>query len=379
VAVGSQAHPIDGQITTLGDHSYGVLAQSIGGGGNGGMSIAGTVSVKGGGAFSFGGKGAGGGSASSATLWSNSEVFTLGNNSHGLFAQSVGGGGGSGGAAIAASLSGGQALDLAFGGSAADGGSAGDVSLTSHGDYVMTDGAKSYGILAQSIGGGGGDGGFAVAGSISGGSSLNFGMGGKGGAGSQAGNVFVDNSSHLTTFGSDSHALFAQSVGGGGGSGGFSVAGSISMSNAVQAGIGGSGAAGAIAGSVQVRNSASAIDTFNSHAYGILAQSVGGGGGDGGFAVAGGIAKSNSASLSVGGPGAAGGDALWVDVSSSSEITTRGVDSHGIFAQSLGGGGGSGGFAVSGVVSTDKALSAAIGGNAGSAAIRSSMGCSSLS
>ncbi len=31
----------------------------------------------------------------------------------------------------------------------------------------MTTGARAYGIVAQSIGGGGGDGGFSVAGSIS--------------------------------------------------------------------------------------------------------------------------------------------------------------------------------------------------------------------
>jgi hypothetical protein len=74
-----------GTLSTSGADSQGILAQSIGGGGgNGGTS---------GGTFSFGGTGGGGGTGGNVTV-SNGGSITLGVNSVGIQAQSVGGGGG---------------------------------------------------------------------------------------------------------------------------------------------------------------------------------------------------------------------------------------------------------------------------------------------
>jgi len=79
-------------------------------------------------------------------------VTTLGNNSHGLFAQSVGGGGGSGGFSVSGAITtGGGALGASFGGSGAGGGASGAVTLMNSGD-ISTTGKHSYGIIGQSIG-----------------------------------------------------------------------------------------------------------------------------------------------------------------------------------------------------------------------------------
>ena len=85
---------------------------------------------------------------------------------------------------------------------------------------------RSYGLLAQSVGGGGGDGGFSVAGGISTGPGR-LGLGGSGGVAGRGNAMWTVTSSAITTHGQDSHGLFVQSVGGGGGSGGFSVAGGL--------------------------------------------------------------------------------------------------------------------------------------------------------
>src|SRR5205814_1331589 len=96
-----------GDITTIGSHSYALLAQSVGGGGgDGGFSVAGTFNVEGiGAAIGIGGKGGSGGSSSDVTLTNGGSVLTIGRDSHGVFAQSVGGGGGSGGFSVAGNIS----------------------------------------------------------------------------------------------------------------------------------------------------------------------------------------------------------------------------------------------------------------------------------
>ena len=175
--------------------------------------------------------------------------------------------------------------------------------------------------------------------------------------------------------------MFAQSLGGGGGSGGFSEAGGISgASVAIDASIGGKGAGGGSAGNVAVgatitgTNGATGlptytgsattgnVTTYGNHSYGILAQSVAGSGGDGGFSIAGGISDSASVNFSMGGQGGNGGSAGDVVLDSASSVETNGADSHAIFAQSIGGGGGSGGFSVtSGFSAGSAALGASIG------------------
>ena len=349
VVAGTISNPLSGTIRTSGNHSYGVAAQSVGGGGgDGGFAISATMSLGSAAAFSFGGSGAGGGKAGNVSLVSDNTIFTEGDDSHGLFAQSLGGGGGSGGFSIAAVASAGWALGVSIGGGGGDGNTAGDVFLRAGGPGITTSGARSHGIMAESVGGGGGAGGFSVAGSISGGPGINFGMGGGGGAGSSAGNVEVQNSSIVRTYGDESHGIFAQSVGGGGGNGGFSVAGSVTISApSLTASVGGKGGEGSDGGKVNVLNQG-VINTAGAGSYGIFAQSVGGGGGSGGFSVAGSMAKEGSQSLkvSIGGSGGTGGHGSTVSVSNQGSITNTGVRAFGILAQSVGGGGGVGGSAT---------------------------------
>jgi len=221
---------------------------------------------------------------------------------------------------------------------------------------IVTAGAGAHGIFAQSLGGGGGDGGFSIAGSVTKKSSVNLSLGGFGDGGGDSNNVTVLSSTDIHTSGTQSHAIFAQSLGGGGGNGGFSIAGSLfstdSQNPTIDASVGGFGGGGGSAGEVHVGSADEAVSgglfTFGQGSYGIFAQSLGGGGGNGGFSVAGGVNKSPSVNFSIGGFGAGGGDGKLVTVNSDALISTLGDDAHGLFAQSLGGGGGNGGFSVAG-------------------------------
>ena len=370
VALGSLENqsPLTGLIQTAGDHAYGVLAQSVGGGGgDGGFSIAAGVSGGVGASLSFGGTGGVGGAGGNVDLFSANLVKTRGSDSHGLFAQSVGGGGGSGGFSVTGGLAGGAQLGASFGGDGGNGANAGRVRLSSSGEAISTLGNHAYGILAQSIGGSGGDGGFSVAGGISSSAAVNFSMGGSGGNAGLGGEVTLANSSNVYTLGQDSHGVFAQSVGGGGGSGGFSATGGISAGSAqVGASIGGAGGEGGNADRVSLTSTGELVATAGDRSYGLLAQSVGGSGGAGGFSVAGGISQSASVNFALGGSGGDGGQGGVVELTSSTQVETLGVDAHGLFAQSLGGGGGVGGFAVTGGISAQSAtIGAAIGGAGG--------------
>ena len=87
-------------------------------------------------------------------------VDTLGDDADGILAQSIGGGGGAGGASGTQNLqyeaADSNTLAIAVGGAGGDGAIAGDVGVTNTG-IIMTSGDKSFGIRAQSIGGGGGN------------------------------------------------------------------------------------------------------------------------------------------------------------------------------------------------------------------------------
>lgn len=360
-----------GTIRTTGNSSYGLLAQSVGGGGgSGGFSVAGNIAMGSSASLALGGGSGGGGNSGVVTVRTANDVFTGGNDSHGIFAQSLGGGGGNGGFAVSGSISVGGTngnVGAAIGGDGAGGGSAQTVTVESSGTQIQTSGRRSYGLVAQSVGGGGGDGGFAVAGSITQGATATFAMGGDGSGGGWGRDVHVESSTSITTFGGESHGLFAQSLGGGGGSGGFAVAGSITAGAAINLSLGGDGAGGGSAGAVNVgtdRATTGAIRTSGAGAYGLLAQSIGGGGGSGGFSVAGSITQSASAQFSMGGGGSTGGNAGAVHVNTSNTVSTLGADAHGIFAQSLGGGGGNGGFSVTGSISTNSgAIGVSLGGD----------------
>ncbi len=159
---------------------------------------------------------------------------------------------------------------------------------------TTTTGAESHGIMAQSIGGGGGTGG------TGGGIVAEGGTGGVGGAGSvkgDAGDVTVTNAATgvITTAGVRSHGVLAQSIGGGGGTAGISQ-GLVA--------IGGQGSAGGLGGDVDVDN-AGTIITWGSGSKGVLAQSIGGGGGS---------AHSSGGLVGIGGDSGAGGDSEPVSV-----------------------------------------------------------------
>ncbi len=157
----------------------------------------------------------------------------------------------------------------------------------------------------------------------------------------------MTNAALITTLGESAHGVLAQSVGGGGGTGGAgdvsadtSDSGSFGFSGSLT--VGGQGGTGSQGGLVTVTNQAG-IATQGDSARGIFAQSVGGGGGTAG----GGVAKANgkdlSLSVSVGGNGGQGGNGGEVNVMNQSSILTEGADADAIYAQSVGGGGGSAG------------------------------------
>jgi hypothetical protein len=372
---------VDPTISTTGTGSVGILAQSVGGGGGNG-GFAGTLGI-GGGAVSVGLGGSGGDGSVGGTVNLHNEVAitTMGDTATGILAQSIGGGGGNGGFALAGS-GGVVGIGAAIGGGGGAGSNGGIVNVFNSGN-IVTAGKKAYGIQAQSIGGGGGNGGFAISGAV--GISVQgvpagaaaIAVGGTGGTASNGNSVFVNNTGSIETKGSSSHAVFAQSVGGGGGTGGFAGSLAVAVGNgaALGASFGGSGGTGGNGGIVDVTSTGEMIITREANADGIHAQSIGGGGGDGGFALSGTIALGEAASvaLAFGGDGAAAGDGDTVTVDNQSDVLTFGPQSHGILAQSVGGGGGSGGFSVSGgaslkgdAVALSFGGSGANGGNGGS-------------
>ncbi|MEM1057670.1 MAG: PEP-CTERM sorting domain-containing protein [Verrucomicrobiota bacterium] len=390
-----------GSITTWGDGSHGALLQSIGGGGgNGGDSTAHSTAVAIEAAsidtgISQGGRGSGGGNGRSVdvtifvddAISGSGTITTNGQNAAGVVAQSIGGGGGNGGLGTANAFNENFSPDepaafnfvLAIGGSADGGGDAGPVAIINAGT-INTDGSGSQGILAQAIGGGGGN---AGGGSVGGGNAnymLDIAVGGIGGGGGKAANddstdisVSVDNLGTIQTKQGDSTGILAQSIGGGGGTGGsadiqaptglIDKALGLDKSNSYTSDIlvGGSGGAGGQGGTVSITNEGS-VTTEGVRSYGILAQSISGGGGMAGSA----NASSNSffgspsspasqddpddpennesyqITIAVGGKGGSGDTGGEVDITNSDTVGTTGYASHGIVAQSVGGGGGIG-------------------------------------
>src|SRR5690606_11417538 len=149
-----------------------------------------------------------------------------------------GGGGGRSGSLSA----GGQITDgaveydysLAIGLEGGDGAVGGRVMVNTDGD-IVTRGDRSRGVFAQSLGGGGGVGGGAFAGFLAFSGSANWGgmaVGGSGGLGSIGGDVAVSNAARIITLGRKSDGVLAQSIGGGGGLGGQAIAASLELGGA---------------------------------------------------------------------------------------------------------------------------------------------------
>jgi len=356
-------------ITTSGDRANGIQAQSVGGGGgNGGTAVSISVPLGGvSGSFAIGGNGGGGGNADAVTVNEKGAITTGGNQSVGIFAQSIGGGGGNGGGAVSVAVGDGYSLAFSMGGTGGVAGDASTVTVNALGtivtgtpgdptNHIAPTGTDSYGIFAQSVGGGGGNGGYALSGSAGAAFAASVALGGGAGGGGKGKDVTVTSGAGISTYGTGAIGIFAQSVGGGGGNGGLS--GSLAIGGgSLAVALGGAGGTGSNAGKVTVDNSGQ-ITTEGNNAAAIYAQSVGGGGGNGGMSVAlNGAAIGGS--VSVGGKGAAGSYGDAVKVTNSGTIITgkvdshdkpiadAGIDSYGIFAQSVGGGGGNGGMALS--------------------------------
>ncbi len=359
-----------GVINTSGYSSYGVRAQSIGGGGGTGGAVlnlrlqANDTNDSNSMSLNVGGSGGTGGTGAAVGVVNNGYIATGGTDAAGVVAQSVGGGGGDAGLVL--DISGGAPTTKAtthsflmdIGGSGGTGGAGGNVTVTNQGTggaltgHIVTTGQNAYGIIGQSIGGGGGNGSsiIQVTALYTGKNSATAGiaLGGSGGSGNTGGDVTVTNDGMIQTGGSGAHGLVAQSVGGGGGNGGMSIAANLTFnatSKTPLVSVGGSGGAGADGGTVLVNNSGSIL-TSGANANGILAQSIGGGGGNAnmGFSLTGevnSLVASNALSALMGAVnGGTGGTGGSVTVNQSGDITVLGQGSQAIVAQSINGGGG---------------------------------------
>ncbi|TSD90205.1 autotransporter outer membrane beta-barrel domain-containing protein [Mycobacterium sp. KBS0706] len=339
-----------GTISTTGDHAYGVLSQSIAGsGGTGGVATGEFVAL--------GGDGAGGGTAGEAIIRNSGGITTGGYSSHGIIAQSIGGGGGAAGSATGLVSVGGDAA----GTTDSDGGKV----LVNNTGTVTTAGDAAVGLVAQSVGGGGG----------SGGDSKGIaGVGGSGSAGGDGGEVDLINLGRIQTTGDFGHGVLAQSVGGGGGNGGDV----LTVSTIASIGIGGNAANGGDGGTVCVDNTgticsdgsgpagqAATITTTGNYAVGLMAQSVGGGGGNGGSVQN--YSALSFVALQIGGKGGDGGIGKGATVQQNDlTLTTGGAHAIGVLAQSVGGGGGNGGDASYYNVTLGFNASLVVGGSGGS-------------
>jgi outer membrane autotransporter protein len=332
-----------GNILTQGVAAFGIAAQSVGGGGGEG-SIAGVVSgsLK---SLSIGvggnGGGAGDGGAVSVTTGdgtAGSSITTTGKNGIGIFAQSVGGGGG-----LVRTMTTDQTFDpaqlinnpqgrvadvqgfsLTFGGQNGASGKGGPVQVTTNGP-ITTSGLDAHGILAQSIGGGGG----AVVGG-----QLILPLLGNGGAGGGAGGdgglvtIQLNGPTNIATTGNGAYGVLAQSIGGGGGLSGDPsgiLVYNIATNLAVKANSGNGGA-------VSITANGATVHTSGQNAPAIFAQSIGGGGGLVNYSLAGGASQVQALGT-AGGTGTGGGVTISLTGSS---IAASGLGSSGIVAQSDG-------------------------------------------
>ncbi len=318
-------------IGTAGAWSQGILAQSIGGGGgSAGQSVlsgeTGTYTQS----IVFGG--GGGGAGGSVEVEAVQSITTQGYGSSAVVAQSIGGGGGQAidgtGSTVARTFT----INGKPSGDGVTGGNGGDTSVLLASAQVTTSGAAAYGVLAQSIGDSGGIAGF---GDGTGGAAAKMSawLGGWGGQGNGAQvQVTLGAGGSIRTSGNQGHGVVAQSIGGGGGV----ISGTDPFSG--DGHLGGSEGAHGSGGTVNV-DIGGAVSTQGMAAMGVIAQSIGGGGG---LWVGNGI--SFAANSAVGRQHRQG---RWrfrrrghVSLAPGGSVTTSGVGAWGVLAQSIGGGGG---------------------------------------
>ncbi|WP_309383405.1 autotransporter outer membrane beta-barrel domain-containing protein [Cerasicoccus frondis] len=371
----------DGVIHTRGDVAHGILAHSIGGGGGeGGAAVA-----QGGNVFNAdfltGGAGGAAGDGGKVEITNDESVFTDGNSSFGLFGQSVGGGGGIAGVGSDES-SWSITAKFTLGGNHGDGstgssGLGGSVDIN-HNGHVRTIGEESHAIVAQSIGAGGGlsflnhgnatsddeyDAGFEsvlheviselesvgvdfeqvfeyLTGNYQNASgTYTLKLGGTSDSTGNGGDVSVSQQGTIHTNGANAFGVFAQSIGGGGGFFTDGVGTSFDVTiDSESSVLGGSGDGGSV--DIQLSDGA-AITTEGDGSIAIFAQSIGGGGGYTGAVTdqSSGATFDNFLSDSTLGSGVGGAVTIESAPDASMSITTHGKNAHGIYAQSLSGGG----------------------------------------
>ncbi len=362
-------------ITTAGADSFGIHAQSVGGGGGKGASATGISAI--------GGKGGTGGNGGTVNVASDGNILTGGDNADGIFAQSHGGGGGRGSNALALGFS----FSQAIGGTGGSGGNGADVTvdvgMDETGRSITTSGHAARGVVAQSGGGGGGHGGNALSFTGSAFPSLNIAVGGSGGSGGEGGQVLVEmGDTAVTTSGDNSPSVYASSYGGGGGSAGTTVSVNDTVTLAITTTIGGSGGSGGRADTAQVCHgfgvgngfcekseavASGTIKTTGQGSDGIDAFSIGGGGGHSGTTLSFSQGLYGNIQVTAGGSGGGGGRGEAVAVYSGGDIATTGQQSTGILAKSVGGGGGAAYLTASGSGVTMADVAVTVGGKGGSA------------
>ena len=375
----SSGLPLSGAITTYGNDSSAIEAISVGGGGGrGGWSAGGGVSLGSSSSITIGGTGGTGGNGGDVSVTNQGYLTVYGIGGTGFAAMSISGGGGSGGSSAAGDVALVGDFSATVGGNGGGGGTAGSVSVIN--DGVISTGLNFYdnpsftplatrGVLALSHGAGGGHGGIAVSGSVTGMGSITDTVGGGGGNSGTGGAVSITNSGEVITLGSLANGVIAMSTGGRGGVGGFAVAGSISTGVPLNVTVGGDGGDGGKGGDVLVTNDGS-VTTAGYRAIGVSAQSIGGHGGMGGISVGATLAGSTvSSSITLGGPGGKGGkgETSQITQSSTGSVSTQGAYSTGLLAQSIGGDGGIGGMGLGASLSLISP-SVTLGGNGGDGA-----------
>ncbi|MBB97440.1 MAG: hypothetical protein CML68_22925 [Rhodobacteraceae bacterium] len=353
-------------ITTAGDHSDGIFAQSYGGGGgnagqtvsvNAGIDVA-EVSV------ATGGAGGTGGDAAAVTVTSSGTISTSGTQSYGIFAQSSGGGGGKSSNVYSADTFSAASVSVSTGASGGDGGDAAKVTVENSGDVTATD-DNSGAIYAQSLGGGGGNSGTTLSfdtATLTG--AVSTSVGGDGGDGGSSDDVEVYNYGTLKTSGDNADGLFAQSLAGGGGNSGFTFSGSGLSAGNVAVSVGGSAGDGDASGAVNVINEGS-ISVSGDNASAIYAESRGGSGGKSGTTMSADEISVGTVDVSVGGEGGDGGTASTVYVYNEGDLSVEGKNGIGIYANSQGGEGGNAGTVYTGSLVTSGAISVGVGAGGG--------------
>ncbi|MGE4044411.1 MAG: autotransporter domain-containing protein, partial [Acetobacteraceae bacterium] len=305
------------------------------------------------------------GTGGTVTVTQSGSIITQGDWSTGVHAQSVGGGGGRLGTALG-TASGPAQVNLQAG--VHGYGNAGPVNLQFQNGTVQTGttttGYAAFGVVGQSVGGGGGflsDGSDAANGQvlasddttvISSAISLGGNASGSGNGYGWGNTVTLSGGGTattpglaVTTHGEAAHGVVLQSVGAGGGITGAGSSffnadglGTGTISLAVGGGVDSVGAGG----TVTVDNAKLHITTSGANAFGLLAQSVGGGGGLG-FTQPG---VPTTVVLGGNAPSAANtGGSVSVTLAPGTTISTSGVGAHAIVLQSVGGGGGIAGYA----------------------------------